>query len=47
MKALQKEKEKELKKLQDQWEKKEAKRAGAERKKMAVLEKKVGSRRTH
>ncbi|KAI0243233.1 hypothetical protein LSAT2_022049 [Lamellibrachia satsuma] len=41
VKALQKEKEKELKKLQDQWEKKEAKRAGAERKKMAVLEKKI------
>ena len=41
MKALQKEKENELRKLQDQWEKKEGKRAEAERKKIAVLEKKV------
>ena len=41
MKALQKEKENELRKLQDQWEKKEGKRAEAERKKISVLEKKV------
>ena len=41
MKAMQKEKENELRKLQEQWEKKEGKRAEAERKKIAVLEKKV------
>ena len=41
MKALQKEKEQELRKLQEQWEKKEGKRAEAERRKIGVLEKKV------